>query len=124
MTEDELGELREEIGRVTVEMAKLFVRRAQISSDIGRAKKGLGMGITDESREEQLRGVVLDACRKEFGGAGDPAPQEAAVSRFLNFLLDESTTIQSQHRGGGKGSPRTCPYSRPQRGWRKRRAGR
>jgi len=106
MTEDELGELREEIGRVTVEMAKLFVRRAQISSDIGRTKKELGMRITDESREEQLRGAVLDACRKEFGGsAGDPAPQEAAVSRFLNFLLDESTTIQSQHRGDVKGRP-------------------
>ena len=113
MTEDELGELREEIGRVTIEMAKLFVRRAEISSDIGRAKKEIGMGITDESREEQLRGIVLDACRRELGGKGGggdssssaagPAPQEAAVYRFLNFLLGESAVIQSQYRRGGGG---------------------
>ena len=122
MTKDELGELREEIGRVTIEMAKLFVRRAEISSDIGRAKKELGMRITDESREEQLRGVVLDACRGEFGGGAgkDPAPQEAAVSRFLNFLLGESTTIQSQHRRDGKGGPASlatnCGCCEPQHG--------
>ena len=113
MTEDRLGELRDEIGRVTIEMAKLFVRRAEISSDIGRAKKELGMKITDESREDQLCDIVLDAYRKGFwgksgGGVGDPAAAEAAISRLLNFLLGDSAAIQSQYRGDGKDNP-TCP---------------
>ncbi|MCE2498287.1 MAG: aminotransferase class I/II-fold pyridoxal phosphate-dependent enzyme [Nitrosopumilaceae archaeon] len=114
MTEDELGRLREEIGRVTVEMAKLFVRRAEISSDIGRAKKELGMRITDESREDQLCDIVLGAYRRGFGGRNggsgsgstvDPALAEAAISRLLNFLLSESATIQSRHHRDGEDNP-------------------
>ncbi len=84
----DIEELRNKIDAITLEMIKLLKNRIEISKEIGAIKKDLGLSITDETREENLRKKVLSLCK-------DIGIEEKTGARFLNFLLDESVKIQS-----------------------------
>jgi aspartate aminotransferase len=73
---------------VTLEMIKLLKQRTVIAKEIGGIKKNLGMNITDEKREKNLRAKVVSLC-SEIG------IDEAIGTRFLNFLLNESIKVQT-----------------------------
>lgn len=84
----DIDKLRDQIDKITLEMIKLLKERVEISKEIGSIKNNLGLGITDEQREVQLRNKVVTLC-KELG------LDEKIATMFLNFLLNESIKVQS-----------------------------
>ena len=51
---------------ITIEMVRLLKERTDISKEIGEIKKNIGKGITDETRENNLRNKVV-SLSKELG---------------------------------------------------------
>jgi aspartate aminotransferase len=87
----EIDKLRDQMDKITLEMIKLLKDRADISKQIGSLKNNLGLSITDEERENQLRTKVILLC-KEIG------LDEKIATMLLNFLLNESIKIQSTNK--------------------------
>ncbi len=76
---------------VTLKMIKMLKTRTNIAKEIGEIKKNTGKGITDEIREDNLRGKVIALCK-------DIDLDEAIATKFLNFLLNESIKVQSTNK--------------------------
>ena len=74
-----------------MEMIKLLKTRTEIAKEIGEVKKTIGKGITDESRENNLRKKIISLCN-EIG------LEETIATKFLNFLLNESVKVQSTNK--------------------------
>lgn len=87
----EINELRNRIDEITIEMIRMLKTRTDISKEIGEIKKNAGKGITDETRENNLRNKVIALCN-------DLDFDESIATRFLNFLLNESVKIQSDNK--------------------------
>ena len=87
----DLEELRGRIDEITLEMLRLLKSRTDIVEQIGQLKRSAGRGVADQGREEILLGNVRERC-KEVG------MDESLGARFLNFLLAESTGVQSTRR--------------------------
>ncbi|MBC8250062.1 MAG: aminotransferase class I/II-fold pyridoxal phosphate-dependent enzyme [Candidatus Nitrosopelagicus sp.] len=84
----ELEELRKRIEKITIEMLSLLKTRTEIAQAIGKIKKKEGMSISNESREDELRELVKNQCKKiDF--------DSNTALKFLNYLLNESVKIQS-----------------------------
>jgi aspartate aminotransferase len=65
--------------------------RTDISKEIGEIKKNIGKGVTDETREDNLRTKVITLCNElNF--------DESIATKFLNFLLNESIKVQSDNK--------------------------
>jgi len=86
-----IDDLRNRMDQVTLDLVKLLKRRTDIAGEIGRVKKTIGKGVTDEARENSLRDKVV-SLSKEVG------LDEGLAVRFLNFLLNESVRVQSGSR--------------------------
>ena len=84
----EIEELRKKIEEITIEMLSLLKIRTEIAQEIGRIKKEQGMNVSNESREDDLRQLIKNECKK-IGF------EENTALRFLNFLLNESVKVQS-----------------------------
>ncbi|RMW35366.1 MAG: aminotransferase class I/II-fold pyridoxal phosphate-dependent enzyme [Nitrosopumilus sp.] len=76
---------------VTLQMIKLLKSRTDIAKEIGEVKKNIGKGVTDETREDNLRGKVISLCQ-EIG------LDEKIATKFLNFMLNESIKVQSSNK--------------------------
>lgn len=76
---------------VTMEMIKLLKTRTDIAKEIGEVKKTIGKGVTDESRENNLREKIISLCN-------DIGLEETIATKFLNFLLNESVKVQSTNK--------------------------
>ena len=87
----DINQLRNKIDEITIEMIKMLKIRTDISKEIGEIKKNIGKGITDESREDNLRKQVITLC-KELNF------DETIATKFLNFLLNESIKVQSENK--------------------------
>jgi aspartate aminotransferase len=87
----EINTLRNKMDEITIEMIKMLKTRTNISKEIGEIKKNAGKGITDETREDNLRIKVITLC-------SDLDFDESIATRFLNFLLNESVKIQSDNK--------------------------
>lgn len=87
----DINELRSKMDEITIEMIKLLKTRTDIAKEIGDVKKNIGKGITDETREENLRSKVIKLCN-------DLRFDETIASKFLNFLLNESVKVQSSNK--------------------------
>ena len=87
----DINELRNRMDEVTLEMIKMLKTRTNIAKEIGEIKKNTGKGITDEIREDNLRGKVIALCK-------DIDLDEAIATKFLNFLLNESIKVQSTNK--------------------------
>ncbi|MCH8915721.1 MAG: aminotransferase class I/II-fold pyridoxal phosphate-dependent enzyme [Thaumarchaeota archaeon] len=87
----DINELRSKMDEVTLEMIKLLKTRTEIAKEIGEVKKNIGKGITDELREDNLRGKVISLC-KNIG------LDETIATKYLNFLLNESVKVQSNNK--------------------------
>ena len=87
----DINDLRNKMDEVTLEIIKLLKNRTDIAKEIGEIKKSIGKGITDESREENLRGKVIALCK-------DIGLDESIATKFLNFLLNESVKVQSMNK--------------------------
>ena len=87
----EINELRDKMDEITIEMIKMLKTRTNVSKEIGEIKKSTGKGVTDETREDNLRTKVITLCDElDF--------DESIAMRFLNFLLNESVKIQSDNK--------------------------
>jgi len=76
---------------ITIEMIKMLKIRTDISKEIGEIKKNIGKGVTDESREDNLRAKVITLCTElNF--------EESIATKFLNFLLNESIKVQTKDK--------------------------
>jgi len=62
-----------------------------LQKKLAKLKKILGKSISDEEREDNLRGKILQLS-KEIG------LDETLASKFLNFLLNESIRVQSENK--------------------------
>ena len=87
----DINDLRNKMDAVTVEMINLLKTRTNIAKEIGEVKKNMGKSISDEEREDNLRGKILQLS-KEIG------LDETLASKFLNFLLNESIRVQSENK--------------------------
>ena len=87
----DINDLRNKMDEVTLEMIKILKTRIDIAKEIGEVKKNLGKGITDESREDNLRGKVI-SLSKSIG------LDESIATKYLNFLLNESVKVQSANK--------------------------
>jgi len=87
----DINDLRNKMDEVTLEMIKLLKTRTEIAKEIGEVKKNLGKGITDELREDNLRGKVI-SLSKNIG------LDESIATKYLNFLLNESVKVQSSNK--------------------------
>ncbi|QUC63940.1 aminotransferase class I/II-fold pyridoxal phosphate-dependent enzyme [Nitrosopumilus sp. K4] len=87
----DINELRNRMDEITIEMIKLLKTRTDIAKEIGEVKKNIGKGVTDETREDNLRSKVLELCSNlNF--------DESIATKFLNFLLNESVKVQSTNK--------------------------
>ena len=84
----EINDLRNKMEEITLEMIKMLKTRTDIAKEIGEVKKTIGKGVTDESREDDLRNKVIALCN-------DIELDESIATKFFNFLLNESVKIQS-----------------------------
>ena len=87
----DISNLRNSMDEITLEMIKLLKTRTDIAKEIGEVKKSIGKGITDELRENNLRGKVI-ALSNDIG------LDETIATKFLNFLLNESVKVQSVNK--------------------------
>ena len=87
----DINDLRNRMDEVTLQMIKLLKDRTDIAKEIGEVKKNIGKGVTDETREDNLRGKVISLCQ-EIG------LDEKIATKFLNFLLNESIKVQSSNK--------------------------
>lgn len=87
----DINDLRNRMEQVTLEIIKLLKTRIDIAKEIGEIKKNIGKGVTDELREENLRGKVITLCN-------DIGLDESIATKFLNFLLNESVKVQSTNK--------------------------
>ncbi|HWY34946.1 MAG TPA: chorismate mutase, partial [Nitrosopumilaceae archaeon] len=87
----DIENLRDKIDKITFDMIKLLKERNDVAKEIGNLKNNLGLGVTNEERENQLRMKVLSLC-KEIG------LDEKTASTFLNLLLNESIKVQSTNK--------------------------
>jgi aspartate aminotransferase len=83
-----LEELRKRIEEITIEMLFLLKTRTEISQEIGKIKNKQGMSVSNESREDELRELIKNQCKKINFDTN-------TALKFLNFLLNESVKVQS-----------------------------
>ena len=87
----EIDELRSKMDEITIDMIKMLKTRTDIAKEIGEIKKNIGKGVTDESREDNLRTKIISLCNElNF--------DETIATKFLNFLLNESIKVQSNNK--------------------------
>ena len=87
----DINDLRNKMDEVTLKMIELLKTRTDIAKEIGEVKKNIGKGVTDEAREDSLRGKVILLCK-------DIGLDETMATKFLNFLLNESVKVQSTNK--------------------------
>src|SRR5574337_1532927 len=87
----DIDKLRDRIDRITFDILKLLKERNDTAKEIGNLKNNLGLGVTNEEREGQLRTKVMALC-KEIG------LEEKTGLTALNFLLNESIKVQSTNK--------------------------
>jgi aspartate aminotransferase len=84
----DIDKLRDKIDKITLDILKLLKERNDVAKEIGSLKNSLGLAVTNEERENQLRIKVLSLC-KEIG------LEDKKALTMLNFLLNESIKVQS-----------------------------
>jgi aspartate aminotransferase len=87
----DINDLRNKMDEVTLKMIELLKTRTDIAKEIGEVKKNIGKGVTDEVREDSLRGKVISLCN-------NIGLDETMATKFLNFLLNESVKVQSANK--------------------------
>lgn len=87
----DINQLRNRIDEITIEMIKMLKMRTDISKEIGEIKKNIGKGVTDETREDNLRSKIITLCN-------ELKLDESIGTKFLNFLLNESIKVQSDNK--------------------------
>ncbi|HUU47876.1 MAG TPA: aminotransferase class I/II-fold pyridoxal phosphate-dependent enzyme [Nitrosopumilaceae archaeon] len=87
----EINELRSKMDEITMDMIRMLKDRTEIAKKIGEIKKNTGMGVTDESRENNLRIKIISLCKELYF-------DETIATKFLNFLLNESIKVQYNNK--------------------------
>lgn len=87
----DINQLRNRMDGITIEMIKMLKTRTDIAKEIGEIKKNIGKGVTDETREDNLRAKIITLCNElNF--------DQSIATKFLNFLLNESIKVQSDNK--------------------------
>ena len=87
----DIDSLRNEMESITLQMIKLLKTRTEIAKEIGQVKKTIGKSVTDESRENDLRGKVVSL-------SNEINLDETLATKFFNFLINESIRVQSSDK--------------------------
>ena len=86
----EIDELRKKMETITLEMINLLKLRTDVAKEIGDIKNDLGITVTNETRESELRKKIIAECNTLN-------LDESIGTKFLNFLLNESVKVQSKN---------------------------
>ena len=86
----EIDELRKKMEVITLKMITLLKSRTDIAEEIGNIKNNLGISVTEETREVELREKIIAECKILN-------LDEKIATKFLNFLLNESVKVQSKN---------------------------
>lgn len=85
----EMGDWRERIDEIDLQLVKLFNERTQCAIEIGHIKKRIGLEIYSPSREVQVIANVTGANR---------GPLDAeAIRRLFERVIDEARRIERIH---------------------------
>ncbi|MDE1828772.1 MAG: aminotransferase class I/II-fold pyridoxal phosphate-dependent enzyme [Thaumarchaeota archaeon] len=87
----DIDKLRDKIDKITFDILKLLKERNDTAMEIGNLKNHLGLGVTNEQRENQIRTKVIALCK-------DIGLDEKTGLVALNFLLNESIKVQSTNK--------------------------
>ncbi|MFW9892868.1 MAG: aminotransferase class I/II-fold pyridoxal phosphate-dependent enzyme [Candidatus Thorarchaeota archaeon] len=91
MTEEvSLGDLRQEMEQLTLEIVSLAGRRSELAARIGAQKIKKGIELVDREVERNLKAKVVEQCRR------DASDIDFAV-RLVNELITESIRKQESH---------------------------
>ncbi len=93
----EMGDWRQRIDDIDLQLVKLFNERTQCAIEIGHIKKRIGLEIYSPSREAQVIANVTGA---------NTGPLDAeAIRRLFERVIDEARRIErihaSKEEGGG-----------------------
>ncbi len=110
---DELSGYRSEIDSIDEQLIKLFARRMEVTTNVGKYKLAKGMQVLDRSRERE----VLSKR-----SAGLPSPLDSNVRRLMSTIMEMSRAGQSilmakdaplvcEVNTAIEGSPRKLPKS-------------
>ena len=81
----DINDLRNKMDAVTVEMINLLKTRTNIAKEIGEVKKNIGKSISDEEREDNLRGKILGGAKKDVDRDNNQ------VFKFFTKRVNKST---------------------------------
>ncbi|MBP6823734.1 MAG: chorismate mutase [Acidobacteria bacterium] len=85
----EMGEWRQRIDDIDLQLVKLFNERTQCAIEIGHIKKRIGLEIYSPSREAQVIANVTNA---------NTGPLDAeAIRRLFERVIDEARRIERIH---------------------------
>jgi chorismate mutase len=85
----EMGEWRQRIDDIDLQLVKLFNERTQCAIEIGHIKKRVGLEIYSPSREAQVIANVTNA---------NTGPLDAeAIRRLFERVIDEARRIERIH---------------------------
>jgi len=87
----DIDKLRDKIDKITFDILRLLKERNEVAREIGSLKNNLGLGVTNEQREDQLRSKVVSLCR------GIDLEEKIGLT-MLNFLLNESIKVQASSK--------------------------
>jgi chorismate mutase len=82
-----VDEIRKQIEKVTLEIFNLCRERFQLARQLGEIKANEGIPIENLKIEQELRGKVLELCKKHNLGEG-------FCLELLELLLKESKQVQ------------------------------
>ena len=90
----EMGEWRQRIDDIDLQLVKLFNERTQCAIEIGHIKKRVGLEIYSPSREAQVIANVTNA---------NTGPLDAeAIRRLFERVIDEARRIERIHSSNGE----------------------
>ncbi len=78
---------REMLDKITDDLIKLVYKRGKLVSEIGKAKKHLGIKVVDSKRESE----VLETAREKALAAG---VDQNLISEILKLLIKDSRRKQ------------------------------
>lgn len=91
----EMGDWRQRIDDIDLQLVKLFNERTQCAIEIGHIKKRLGLEIYSPSREAQVISNVSNA---------NTGPLDAeAIRRLFERVIDEARRIERIHASKEEG---------------------
>ena len=95
----DINDLRNKMDKVTLEMINLLKTRTDIAKEIGKVKKTIGKVVTDEEREDNLRGKIIKVSNWwnwEGKGSADLYLDDEHLDQNTDMLVNPNEAMLSK----------------------------